>query len=160
MKETKIEKDGSGKTLLIIRSFDASSEKVWKAWTEAEFLDKWWAPKPYHTETKIMNFKVGGMRLYAMVSPEGNKDWCKTKYTAIDTGVSFKSEDGFCDEDGNMNPDFPLMYWFNRFTETGNTTTVTIELSFDSAEDLEKIVGMGFKEGFTMAVGNLDELLA
>ena len=158
--ETKMVKDESGKKLIITRAFNAPVEKVWQAWTEAELLDKWWAPKPYHTETKTMTFTEGGFRLYAMVSPEGDKNWCKTNYITIDSGKSFTSDDGFCDEEGTMNPDFPLMHWFNRFEGTRNTTNVMIELSFDTAEGLEKIVEMGFKEGFSMAVGNLDELLA
>ena len=158
--ETKMVKDASGKKLIITRSFNAPVEKVWQAWTEAELLDKWWAPKPYHTETKTMDFKEGGFRLYAMVSPEGDKNWCKTNYKTIDAGKSFTSDDGFCDEAGNMNPDFAIMHWHNKFEGSSNTTTVVIDLSFDTIEGLEKIVEMGFKEGFSMAVGNLDELLA
>ncbi len=158
--ETKIEKDPSGKKLLITRSFNASVDKVWKAWTEAELLDKWWAPRPYRAETKSMDFKEGGIWLYAMVSPEGEKNWCRVDFTAIEDGKSYSASTGFCDEDGNMMPDFPMMYWFNRFVSEGNKTNAIMELAFDSEEDLEKIVSMGFKEGFTMALGNLDELLA
>lgn len=158
--ETKIEKDKSGKKLIMTRSFDAPVEKVWKAWTEAELLDKWWAPKPYRAETKSLDFKIGGMWLYAMLSPEGEKQWCRGDYTAIETGKSFASTSGFCDENGNMNEDFPLMYWNNRFEGDGNKTNAYMELAFDNEEDLEKIVSMGFKEGFSMGLSNLDELLA
>lgn len=37
---------------------------------------------------------------------------------------------------------------------------VSIEIHYEKPEDLEKVIEMGFKEGFTMALGNLDELLA
>ena len=158
--ETKIVKDPSGKKLVITRSFDASVEKVWQAWTESALLDKWWAPKPYRAETKIMDFSEGGLWLYAMVSPEGEKNWCRVDFTSIEDGKSYSASTGFCDEEGNMMPDFPMMYWFNRFESVGNKTNAIMELAFDSEEDLEKIVSMGFKEGFTMALGNLDELLA
>lgn len=157
--ETKIEKDPSGKKLLITRSFDAPVDKVWKAWTEAELLDKWWAPKPYRAETKSMDFKVGGTWLYAMVGPEGDKQWCRVDFTAIDVGKSFSADNAFCDEQGNKT-ELSVGRWNNRFEGSGNKTNAYMELAFDNEEDLEKIVAMGFKEGFSMGLGNLDELLA
>lgn len=157
--ETKIEKDASGKKLIVTRSFDAPVEKVWKAWTEAELLDKWWAPRPYRAETKSMEFKVGGTWLYAMVGPEGDKQWCRVDFTAIDEGRSFSADNAFCDEQGNKS-DLSVGRWTNRFESAGNKTNAYMELAFDNEEDLEKIVAMGFKEGFSMGLSNLDELLA
>jgi hypothetical protein len=52
------------------------------------------------------------------------------------------------------------MHWHTRFQPAGDRTLITVEVSFNSAADLEKIVEMGFQQGFTMAHGNLDELLA
>ncbi len=157
--ETKIVKDPSGKKLIVTRSFNAPVDKVWQAWTESSFLDKWWAPKPYRVETKEMNFTKGGKWLYAMVSPEGEKHWCRVDFTAIDEGRSFSADNSFCDEEGNLIPDFSVGHWTNRFEAAGDTTNVTVELAFDTEADLEKIVAMGFKEGFTMGLSNLDELL-
>ena len=37
---------------------------------------------------------------------------------------------------------------------------VKIKLTFDSLEDLETIIQMGFKEGFTAGLENLDQYLA
>jgi uncharacterized protein YndB with AHSA1/START domain len=158
--ETKIVKDASGKKLIVTRSFNAPVEKVWEAWTKSELLEKWWAPKPYRAETKTMEFKVGGLWLYAMVGPEGDKQWCRVDFKTINTGKSFTATNGFCDENGVINTDFAEMYWDNTFEAAGETTNVTVVLVFDTEEDLEKIVNLGFKEGFTMALGNLDELLA
>ena len=45
------------------------------AYTKPELLDQWWAPKPWMSRTKAMDFKVGGRRFYAMVSPEGVERW-------------------------------------------------------------------------------------
>jgi uncharacterized protein YndB with AHSA1/START domain len=59
--------------LIVTREFDANSDLVWKAWTTAELLDQWWAPKPYRAETKSLDFREGGVWLYAMVSPENEK---------------------------------------------------------------------------------------
>jgi uncharacterized protein YndB with AHSA1/START domain len=53
------------KTIVVNREFAAPLSLVWDAWTKAELLDKWWAPKPYRTETKSLDFREGGMWLYA-----------------------------------------------------------------------------------------------
>ncbi|WP_217451974.1 SRPBCC family protein [Mucilaginibacter humi] len=50
--ETKIEKDANNRQLNITREFSAPVEKVWKARTSAEQLDKWWAPRPRKAVTK------------------------------------------------------------------------------------------------------------
>lgn len=63
---------------------------VWDAWTKPEILDQWWAPKPYQTETKSMDFREGGMWLYAMVSPENEKHWCKNDYHKVEPKKIFQ----------------------------------------------------------------------
>ena len=158
--ETKIVKDENNRQLNITREFSAPVEKVWKAWTEAELLDKWWAPRPWKAITKTMNFKVGGFWLYCMAGPNGEKAWCRVDFTAIDEGKSFSATATFCDENGVIDKNFPPMHWQNEFNATATGSKVDIVISFDSETELEQIVKMGFKEGFTMGLGNLDELLA
>ena len=63
--------DKASKTVNITREFDADLSLVWDAFTKAELLDQWVAPKPWTSKTKSMDFKVGGKRVYAMVSPDG-----------------------------------------------------------------------------------------
>ncbi|PIQ49124.1 MAG: ATPase [Cytophagales bacterium CG12_big_fil_rev_8_21_14_0_65_40_12] len=152
-------KDLSNKKLHITRQFQASKEMVWKAWTTAELLDQWWAPRPYQTVTKSLDFKEGGFWLYHMLSPEGDKHWCRLDYLSIVAEDHYTAIDAFCDEDGNPNSDIPQMTWKNTFTEKGAKTTVTIQISFEKEEDIQKIIDLGFKEGFTAALENLDELL-
>lgn len=155
-----IEKDLAAKKVTIIRHFNAPVEEVWKAWTESELLDQWWAPKPYKAETKTMNFAEGGHWLYAMVGPDNDNMWCKVEYQGIDPQKSFRANDLFCDENGNKNSDFPSMHWNNSFESDGEGTKVTVEITFTSEADMKKIMEMGFEAGFTAALGNLDELLA
>ncbi|WP_431215080.1 SRPBCC family protein [Puia sp. P3] len=56
-------------TIDVQREFAADLDLVWDAWTKPELLDLWWAPKPYQTRTKSMDFREGGFWLYAMISP-------------------------------------------------------------------------------------------
>jgi PhnB protein len=146
-------------TVVVKREFAAGLELVWDAWTKPELLDQWWAPKPYKTVTKSMDFREGGMWLYYMVSPAGEKHWCKNDYKKIDRLKSYSGLDAFCDEVGVENPDMPRTMWTNVFTEGKGKTMITVTAQYESLANLEKIISMGFKEGFTMALGNLDELI-
>ncbi len=158
--QTTITKDAGGKQLTVVREFNGTNEQVWDAWTNSEILDKWWAPKPWKANTKSMDFREGGSWLYYMGGPEGEKQWCRLDYLTIDPIKSYTAKDAFCDEAGNTAGSFPSMLWKNEFTSTGTGTKVTIVINFDSEADRDKIIEMGFEEGFTAAHGNLDALLA
>ena len=58
--KTHVIKDLKEKLILVSREFNAPIELVWRAFTESELLEEWWAPQPWRAETKSMNFKVGG----------------------------------------------------------------------------------------------------
>jgi uncharacterized protein YndB with AHSA1/START domain len=152
--------DKANNKILVTREFAASHEKVWAAWTQPEILDLWWAPKPYVTITKLMDFKEGGCWLYAMKGPTGDVHWCKADYKSIKNLSNYSALDAFCDENGNINAEFPRSFWSNTFHQNDKTTTVKIEITYEKLEDLEKIIELGFKEGFTMAMTNLDQVLA
>lgn len=151
-------------TVNVKREFAANLELVWEAWTSPEILDQWWAPKPYKTRTKSMDFREGGMWLYEMFNTEKGKQddchWCKNDYHKIVHQKQFSGLDAFCDENGTVNTDMPRTLWTNTFTENAGTTTVNIIAKYESLADLEKIIEMGFKEGFTMALENLDQYIA
>ena len=159
-KETIYSKDASNKKLKVEREFDAPVAQVWKAWTQPELLDQWWAPKPWKANTKSMDFQEGGRWFYYMEGPDGTRHYCKVDYKTIVPNKSFSGFDGFCDEHGETNTEMPGMDWNVVFTAVGSTTKVDVEVVFASEEDLNKIVEMGFKEGFAAAHANLDELLA
>ena len=147
------------KTINVKREFAAELDLVWSAWTKPELLDQWWAPKPYQTKTKSMDFREGGCWLYTMLSPEGVAHWCRADYKKIDILKNYSALDAFCDEDANINQEFPLSSWTNSFKENENVTTVNIQIEYNELADLEKIIQLGFKEGFTMALNNLDQYI-
>lgn len=151
--------DKEQNTIHVTRDFAANLSLVWDAWTKPEILDLWWAPKPYKTETKSMDFQEGGAWLFGMFSPENEVHWCRVDYRKIEPQKFYSGLDGFCDEDGVLNMEFPRSLWSNEFASKGENTTVNITIKYESLEDLEKIIGFGFKEGFTMAMENLDQYI-
>jgi uncharacterized protein YndB with AHSA1/START domain len=150
--------DKSKKTVFINREFDADLSLVWDAFTKQEILDQWWAPKPFASKTKVMNFKVGGRRFYAMVSPEGQERWSIQKYTSISPKTNFKFLNAFADKDEN--PELPGSEWDLSFGEENGKAKVSVSIYNESLERMEKMIEMGFKEGFTVTLKSLEDLLA
>ena len=146
--------------ITVDRSFHAPLDLVWAAWTEAELLDQWWAPKPYQAITKSQDFREGGKWLYYMQGPTGDKHWCYFIYEKIVPMTYFGGHDSFCDENGNANTSKPIVHWGSTFNDQGESTLVNIVLQFKSLEDLEMIIQMGFKEGFTAGLENLDHYIS
>ncbi|MBF4494463.1 SRPBCC domain-containing protein [Flavobacterium sp. JLP] len=149
--------DKPSKTVFITREFDASLPLVWDAFTKAELLDQWVAPKPWSARTKHMNFEVGGRRFYAMVSPEGQERWSVQEFTSITPKTNFKMYNTFSDE--NENRQLPGSDWDYNFSEQNGITKVKITIVNESLERLEKMIEMGFTEGFKMSIDNLEKLL-
>ena len=146
------------KTVSITKEFAAVLSLVWDAYTKAELLDQWWAPKPYRSRTKAMDFKVGGRRFYAMVSPSGDERWSVQKYTSITPNTNFKFFNAFSDKDENL--ELPGSDWDLNFSEQDGRTKVSISIYNESLERMERMIELGFVEGAKMQLQNLEELLA
>jgi uncharacterized protein YndB with AHSA1/START domain len=150
--------DKASKTVIITRAFDAELSLVWDAFTKAEILDQWVAPKPWISRTKLMDFKVGGRRFYAMVSPEGQERWAIQKYTSISPKTNFKMFNAFADKDEN--PELPGSDWDYTFSEQNGQTKVCITIFNESLARMEKMIEMGFTEGFKLSMSHLENVLA
>lgn len=146
------------KTVDITKEFNAPRDLVWDAYTKAELLDQWWAPKPFLSRTKEMNFEEGGKRFYAMVSPEGQERWILQQYKTITPKTNFTLFNAFADE--NETPQLPGSDWDFNFSEQDGRTKVHVSIYNESLERLERMIEMGFTEGTAAQLQNLEELLA
>lgn len=152
--------DKEKKTITVKREFAAELALVWDAYTKSEILDQWWAPNPWKAKTKRMDFRNGGSWLYAMVGPAGEEHWALATYKDIQFQKKFMGLDAFTDADGKVNAEMPQSKWEVNFTDKGEITLVEFRISFDDLAQLETTIQMGFKEGLSMAMEGLDELLA
>ena len=150
--------DKAKKTVFITREFDADLSLVWAAFTKADLLDQWLPPRPFTAKTKYQDFKVGGKRFYAMISPEGQERWIIQEYTSISPETNFKMFNAFADE--NENPQLPGSDWDHTFSEENGKTTARIVIYNESLARMEKMIEMGFTEGFKASLNNLENLLA
>lgn len=149
--------DKTAKTIYITREFAAPLSLVWDAFTKPELLDQWMAPAPMTARTKYMDFKEGGRRFYAMISPEGVERWAIQRYTSISPMTNFKMHNAFADKDEN--PELPGSEWDYRFSEKNGITTVSITIYNESFERMERLLD-GFTIGMKITLDNLKNLLA
>ena len=153
--------DKAAKTIYITREFAADLDLVWDAFTKAEILDQWSAPKPYRARTKEMDFREGGRWLYTMVSPDSPVNatrYSLVEFIKIQPKSSFSTKNTFADEKGNsIGNGFSLVK--NSFTAGAETTTLRVEKVFNDLATLEMLATGGFIEGTAAGMNNLDELL-
>lgn len=151
--------DQEKNTITVRREFSADRQLVWDCHTKSEFLEQWFAPKPWKTRTKSMDFREGGHWHYAMCGPEGEEHWGRMDYISIRPIENFKAWDGFCDAEGEMNTQLPCAEWQSTFEELSDTTLVQTVVTYQSLADLETVIQMGMKEGLSMALDQLEVLL-
>src|SRR5579884_3740385 len=154
MNQSVYKKDAANRKMVVTREFSASLANTWKAWTDKDLLEQWWAPRPWKAETKTMDFREGGHWLYCMAGPAGEKHWAIIDFKKIAPQKFFIAKDSFCDEHGNKNNQMPGMDWTVEFYPTTTGTNVQITIVFAAEKDMQTIIDMGFEQGFSMAHQN------
>ena len=130
----------------ISRVFDASRDRVWKAWTEAERLKHWWGPAGFKVHTCKVDLRPGGSFLYGMTAPDGTDMWGKFAYREIEAPKRLVFINSFSDPKGGVtrhpwSPNWPLqMLSTVTFEEQpGGKTKVTVEWTpADGSSELER----------------------
>lgn len=90
--------------LVVTRIFNAPVASVWKAWSNPEFVMKWWGPTGFSSPTCKMNFKEGGTTLVCMRAPKefGGQDMYNTwAYKKIVLHEFIEYIFDWADKDGN-----------------------------------------------------------
>jgi uncharacterized protein YndB with AHSA1/START domain len=152
------------KELTITRTFDAPGELVWKAWTEPERLMRWWGPRAFTSPFCKIDFRVGGVYLNSMRSPEGKDYWSTGVYREIVPLERIVVTDSFADENGNVVPgtyygmsgDLPLELLVTiTFEEHEGKTTLTLRhAGFPPGEQWD-----GARQGWSESFDKLAECL-
>lgn len=90
--------------LVITRTFTATREVVWRAWTEPDRVVRWWGPKNFTCPHCRIDLRVGGFYLSCMRSPEGQDYWSTGIYREIVAPSRLVCTDSFADEGGKVVP--------------------------------------------------------
>jgi uncharacterized protein YndB with AHSA1/START domain len=92
------------KTLNLERTFNLPLTTVWKAFSDAETLKKWWGPKEYTCPDCSIDFTEGGKFLASMQGEDGKKIWSTGTYKEIVPMKRIVNTDNFSDSKGNIVP--------------------------------------------------------
>lgn len=150
-------KESKGNELVITRIFDASIERVWKAWTEPKEMMKWWGPAHFTTPFVKTDLRLGGKYLCCMKSPEGKEFWSTGIYKEIEPLKKLVCTDSFADEKGNvvsakhynMSGDFPMELQVTTLFEdlTGKTKMTFKHLGIPAGQ-MKEMTAQGWNEMF------------
>lgn len=76
--------------------------EVWKAWTEPEYLMRWWGPATYTSTNWNIVFTEGGRYHACMRKPDGTDIWSTGIFTEIISPKKIVFTDCFADSKGNV----------------------------------------------------------
>jgi uncharacterized protein YndB with AHSA1/START domain len=155
---TSVDTDYDNLTITLIADFDAPIERVWDLWLDPRKLERWWGPPTDPSTFETLDLTQGGEATYVMTGPDGatRGGW---RVTAVDPPTSLEFTDAFADQDGRRIADMPVITVRVRLTERGGTR-MEMHLTFESREDMEKLMSTGIVEGMRQAVSQIDGLLA
>ncbi len=134
----------AAKPFVLTRVFDAPRDLVWKAWTDAEHLKKWFGPKGTTIPFAKMDFRIGGTYHYCQRMPDGNEMWGKMTYREIKAPERLVVIQCFSDAKGGatrhpMAPTWPLeTLSTSTLSESGGKTTLTIHWEPYNASEEER----------------------
>jgi len=157
---TSVTKDAEALTMTVVADFDAPLRRLWDAYLDPRLLERFWGPPTYPAVFTRHDGCVGGRSEYAMTGPDGDVSRGYWEWVAVDELKSFEVRDGFANPDGTANGQMPSMRMTFAFEATPNGSRVSTTTYFNSAEELEQLLGMGMEEGMTEAMGQMDAVLA
>jgi len=130
---------------VLSRVFDAPRDLVWKCFTEARHMEKWWGPKGVTAGVKKLDLRPGGMCHYSMTTPDGKVMWGKFVYREITPPEQIVGVTSFSDEQGGMGrhpmaPTWPLemLSVFTFEVQPGGKTKFTVRWSPHNATEEER----------------------
>jgi uncharacterized protein YndB with AHSA1/START domain len=156
----------------ITRSFNATRELVFKAFTESEHLQNWWVPKGWAINISKLELRQDGVFLYSQTSPDGNVMWVKFVYQEVNAPEKLVYTSSFSDEKGNIvrapfNDNWPLeihnTFTFNEhegktvLTMIGTPVSPTDE-EMKTYEGSQEMVQAGFSGTFVQLADYLSNI--
>ncbi|MGO4832274.1 SRPBCC family protein [Rhizobiaceae sp. 2RAB30] len=133
---------------------DAPREKVYRAWTDAEILKRWFAPKPWSTPHAELDVRPGGSTLVVMSDPDGNQFPNRGIYLEVVPNRKLVITDAYSAAwEPSEKPFFTAILTFE---DEGGKTRYTARARHWTVEDKEAHEKMGFHEGWGQCAGQLE----
>ncbi|PLT44244.1 SRPBCC domain-containing protein [Paenibacillus sp. FSL W8-1187] len=156
-----------GNQFIMERTFGAPKDLVFRAFTEAEHLKKWWGPRGWTLTRCDIDFRPGGVWHYCMKCEDpaqgdfyGMESWGKTIYKETNPQDFYSCTDYFSDEEGTINEELPPCFTELEFVERDGSTTVINRSRYETAAQLQSVIDMGMEHGVRETWDRLEEHLA
>jgi uncharacterized protein YndB with AHSA1/START domain len=157
---TSVDTDYDSLTVTLIADFDNPIDQVWELWSDPRKLERWWGP-PGHPATVEKHALIpGGEVTYFMTGPEGARHRGMWRVTSVDPPASLQFIDAFADSDGAPLEDSPLSEIRVRLLEREGGTRMEMRMTFETREDMERIVDLGTVEALKQGVSEMNRLLS
>ena len=140
------------------REFEATRERMWAMWTEAEHLVNWWGPEGWTLPVCEMDFRVGGEWFYCMQGPD-LRSCGKATYQEIDAPARIVYTDAFADEDGKVLDTMPSGQTTLTFSAGKDATTVRGVTRYAEKAQRNAVLEMGVEAGLDQTLNRLDAYL-
>ncbi|MCC6376886.1 MAG: SRPBCC domain-containing protein [Microbacteriaceae bacterium] len=151
--------DPKALTMTVLAEFSAPVERLWRAYTSAEQLGRFWGPPGWPATFTKFDLNIGGTANYRMTGPDGESSCGYWEFVKIEEPKVLELLDGFSDEDGNPVQEMPSMRMRLEFEATVTGSKLMTISYFPSVEALEQLLAMGVVEGLRGAMGQLDAVL-
>src|SRR6476659_11470154 len=159
MPVTAVDKNVDTLTMTITAEFDADAERLWELWADPRQLERWWSP-PSHSSTFVEHERtVGARTTYFMTGPDGHEHHGTWRIEEVEPPHRLRIKDDAVDEQGKPEDGGPSEMTIT-IAEADGTATMSIQTRFADRESMEQTIEMGFEQGMTETVNQIDPLLA
>ena len=170
--ETTMEVHKGQTDTVFTRLFAVPRDRLFQAWIDPELLAEWWGPHGFTNPVCTTEPHPGGTLHIVMRSPEGIDQSIKGQYLKV------KAPEQIVFTDFIDNAPVDWLDLLNNYRHTGknapplilnNTvlfadhegkTRLTLTTCFDSKDDRDAIMKMGYAEGMAQSLERLEELFA
>ncbi len=143
--------------LTLTRLIHASPERVYSAWTQAELLKQWFAPKPLTTTLAELDVRPGGACLIVMSTPDGSEMPNRGVYLEVVPNERLVFTDAYTEAwQPSAQPFMTVILTFEN--ENGNTR-YTVRVLHWSVAGRERHEQMGFHKGWRQCADQLAALV-
>jgi uncharacterized protein YndB with AHSA1/START domain len=152
--ETEIVADPALPTIVITREFEATPDRVFRAYTEPDLVAQWLGPRRLTIRIDQFDARTGGSYRYVHAEADGITEYAFRgvfhEVRPVDRIVQTFTYEGYPDG---------VSLETATFEDLGGRTRVTTKSVMDSIEARDAVIASGMEGGLREAYERLDELL-
>ena len=160
MSVTSVQKDMDRLTMTVTSEFGVSPERAWELWSDPRQLERWWGPPVYPATFVDHDLRPGARVTYFMTGPTGDQPRGFWDVLEVEAPRRLVVQDGFADETWTPIDVMPSNRMVLDIADRAGGVVMTVTSTFASLETMEQLVAMGMEEGMTLAMGQIDAILA